>query len=703
MTLKRNFGEKGSNLQRQWILSLWDDHTDALRKIRDCRPRLSKSPNPEEAGYPVEGCDTPKFISDPPEIIAKEAYDTLIQMGGRPTRPIRPVPPWKKVLIWGDLCYRYAEEIEVLFYSTWHGNSPGLNSSLTEADYIAAHWEAECRQFREELRRWQDFLDTQQWRRKHQPEFARGGDIERQWYPHDLDLTASLKKLKDWKEYQVYFQRKIDRCKERIEGARRAVEAIERKDPEVVANKGKVRGRDYGDWLKSIEREREWLAAEEKRLEWVKQQLPAVLSECAASLMRAPTSLREMELRSELEANEVFNALVETGGRPTRPIRPVSDRQERDHTDEHPHILCHWQGECSQFEEELRAWRKYLDYRQKKETDGKSEVQLEERQAAETTTQVDLWKDYRAYQQLEVENTKQWVEFWQRQVEDCQETENRCARQGNGATARRYHSIGEDMKSHVEDARKQVRPAEMRLEWVEQQLSGLLVERAGSTTAMSMSDHLEDQAKLPKRASRSGQTTLDDLKSNRSEKSASRSNHDKKKIRASANSTLGPIHPSRVSKAAGRKAPRRQRQSMTLAEHSDDQNQGPDTTISPLLLANVAPRRSSRLSNNDKRSGALEANLAMDLGKSERSLPIVLRRSDRLSKQKENMRTSSSDTAMNSTLILQTYSLQHFSRSKPKGRRAGNKSDASPAKRCGVSKRQESKFSRKRTRIHNKG
>lgn len=655
----------------------------------------------------MEGCDTPRLSSEPPEVIAesnkflaKEAYDTLIQIGGRSTRPIRPVPPWKKVLIQGDLCYRYAEEIEVLFYSTWYGNSRGLDSGLTEADYIVAHWGAECRQFREELRRWQDFLDTQQWRREHRPEFAREENMERQRYPHDLHLTASLKKLKDWKEYQVYFQRGINRGKDRIEGARQAVEAIKRKDPEVVANKGKVRGRDDKDWLGFIETKREWVAAEEKRLEWVKQQLPAVLSECAASLMEMPASRREMELRSELEAREVFNALVETGGRPTRPIRPVSDRQERDHADEHLRILCHWQGECSQFEEELGEWKKYQEYRQKKEADRRTEVQLDERQSADSTTQVDLWKDYRAYQQLEVENAKPWVVFWQRQVEDCQETENRCARRGDGATGRRYHSIGERMKLHVEDARKQVRPAETRLKWVEQQLSGLLAERAGSMTQVSTSDPLEDRAKLQKRTSRSGQTTLNGFKSNRSETSAPRSNLGRKKNRASADSTLGPIHPSRVSKAAGREALGRRRQSKALAEHGDGQNSGANITISPLFPANVALRRSSRLSNNGKRSSALKGGPTVDLGNSTHSPPIVLRRSDRLSNQKER-RTSISDTPVNSAVISQTDSSRRLSRLKSKGRRAGNKSDTSSVVRPrGISKRQESNFSLNRNKIH---
>ncbi len=79
--------------------------------------------------------------------------------------------------------------------------------------------------------------------------------------------------------------------------------------------------------------------------------------------------------------------------------------------DEHVHALCHWEGECGQFGEELREWKTFLDYRQKKEMDRETEVQLKERHSAEGPTQVDLWREYRSYQQLEVENAKQWVEF----------------------------------------------------------------------------------------------------------------------------------------------------------------------------------------------------------------------------------------------------------------------------------------------------
>ena len=405
--------------------------------------------------------------------------------------------------------------------------------------------------------------------------------------------------------------------------------------------------------------------------------------------MELPTSRRQMVERSELAAKRVYTTLVDTGGRPSRPFRPVPDIQDVECKDEHIHALCHWEGEYSQFEEELREWKKFLDYRQKKEVDERTELQLKEQQSTETTTQVDLWKDYRAYQQLEVDNAKQWVEFWRRQVEECQDTENHYALQGWASTAELYHSKGERMKSHVEDARKQVKTAEMRLEWVEQQLSALLAECAVSSAEVSTSHHLEAQATTPKRSSRSGQ--LKSLRSDRSGRSTLRGNQkpDKNKKRASANSALDPIHSSKVSKvskAAGRKTPRPQRPSKIPAERDDGQNQGLNITISPPPPANIAPRPSRRLSTNQKRSGALEADLAADLGRNAQPQPIdvTLRRSDRILKQKERMSTSTSSAALSSVVILQTAS---FSRSKPRGRCAGNKSDPSLVKPRGISKR----------------
>ncbi|KAL8869032.1 MAG: hypothetical protein Q9174_004579, partial [Haloplaca sp. 1 TL-2023] len=233
--------------------------------------RLSKSAEPERE-WSLEGDETPG--PDPPEIItvrveaaAKEAYNTLIQMGGRPTRSIRFNPRWKTVLLDGDLVYQDAEEVEALFLDL---RSSGPGSSWTEAEFIAAHWGAECRQFREEFQRWRDFCDIQQRRREHRPDYAREENVERQRYPQDPHLTASLKKLKDWKEYQTSFRDSINRFESWIENIRQEVEALEGKD-----HNAKEKSIDTDvSMLHRMERNLEKLAGEEKRLEWAKQQLP---------------------------------------------------------------------------------------------------------------------------------------------------------------------------------------------------------------------------------------------------------------------------------------------------------------------------------------------------------------------------------------------------------------------------------------------
>ncbi len=702
-----------------------NNHTDALRKLRDCSFRLSESPDFEDE---TPDLDFLEIATKRSKISVEEVYDTLIQMSERSTDSIRPTSLREKALVDEELWYECAEQDKTLFYDFVYDHKPTHAFESTNADCVAKHWLIEELRCQKELRRWQEFDDTQQWIREHRSNKAREEDTKRQRYPQNSDLTASLKKLKDWKKYQAYFKRYINRIENIIEEIRQAMKAIQRKDPEVIVNKGTVRGKNDRDWLRFIEGRRELLLAEEKRLEWVKQQLPAILSECAASLMGLSTSRRQMKERSELEARRVYITLMKTDERSTRPIRSMPDSHDHENTDEHLHVLCHWKGECSQFEEELREWKEFLNYRQKKETDEKTKVQLKERQCAESSTQVNLWKNYRAYQQLKVDNAKQWVEFWQRQVGEFQNAENKCLRYASEAEARsktlrvkgwhkvvksargdaqRYHSMAGNMQSHAENARKQVESSEARLKWVEQQLSALLAECVVSTTKVSTSDHLENQAKSSKRASRSSQTMLKNLRPDRSDRSTLRGNQqtDQNKKHSSANSALDSIHSSKVSKAAERKASRPRRRSTIPAEHGDDQNQGPHTTIPSSLPANVASRRSSRLEYNQKKSSALKADPAADLSRSAQPSPtnIIMRRSDRIFKQKERTSTSDFSAAVNSALISQKAPLRHLSRPKPKGRLAGNKSDPSPVKPRGISKRQESNFSRNRTKIHGWG
>lgn len=374
---------------------------------------------------------------------------------------------------------------------------------------------------------------------------------------------------------------------------------IEQMNHEVTYHSRKVRELIYEDWLRTIERQRELLVVEEKRLKWVKQQLSAILAKCVASLMKLSTSRRQMKKRSEIEAKRVYIALMNTDERSTRSIRSMSDIQKHEHTNEHLRVLCHWENECSQFEKESRKWKIFLNYQQKKETDEKTKIQTNERQSAESSIQVNLWKDYQAYELLKVDNAKQWVEFWQRQMRYFEKRENNCVRK---VTASRCHSWVEDMQKHVEEARKQVEPAETRLEWVKQQVSVLLAECTVSTMKTSTSDHLQNQVMPRKKATRSGQITLKNLRFDRSSRSILRSkiytlissDHRERKLKAS--STLDSIR-SAVFKKSSIKS-RKVRSSKQNTQQF--QSQSAEYTI-------VASNSNARERRRSKRSLTLQA------------------------------------------------------------------------------------------------
>jgi hypothetical protein len=250
MILKQDFGEKISNLQTWLILLSWTIILTLCENFSNIPLLFSKIWDPEKPWpkgykrperYETPGLDLPEIRAESNKIEAQKAYDTLIQMSERAIRPIRCNPRWKIVLWGGDLLYEDAEKIEMLFYEGSDFRDSDSGRHWTKTDFIAAHWGAECRQFQEELRRWQNFRDVQQWIREHRLNKAREKNMKRQRYSQDSHLKASLKKLKNWKKYQVYFQREIDKCKKRIEEIRLAMKTIERKNSKVIMNKKKVR------------------------------------------------------------------------------------------------------------------------------------------------------------------------------------------------------------------------------------------------------------------------------------------------------------------------------------------------------------------------------------------------------------------------------------------------------------------------------
>lgn len=620
---------------------------------------------------------------------AKQAYGTLIKMGGRPTHPLRSQPIWKTILINGFLYWR-DEELKV-------------DRCELEQNYIGSHWSRERTRFQEELRQWQRFRDFQQ--RVHDDQQDRGvnDNPNLQQQVEDQHLAACLTRLKDWREYRVYQQEKIESRQKWFGWCRRAVEAIEQRTSEVDLDKLTFKGLSQLDLLHKMDNQLERLEPEEKRLKWIKLQFPLILSECAHSLIEKPTSCHHMKERIEADTRQVYASLISMGGRPTRPIRPVPGVEEGDQAD-FLFVLFHWEGEYSQFEDQLTEWKQFQKNLLKKEFYGNNESPLQHLKSTESS----VWKEYQAYQKMKVDNAKKWVEFWQRQARWFRQREKEYWAQPHmaemvrrhyeeypminvlnsnllGGIAQRYRSQAEEARSHAEDAQQQIRPAEMRLEWAEQQGREIISEQSVSSPQTPTSDQLQAQVKSQRAASKSDQSTSRNLGFKGADQSIVRS-HRGLSSENTANSALSSVHSSKVSKVCKKEKPRHWPQSRIFAKRINCQEQGPYSTISPISSTSVMPRRSSRLAYCKQNSNALQSELRVNPNTTVQSWSIKTapRRSERISQQEEKI----SGSILNSIMESQTDSFKRVTRPKPKRLVASNESGMKLAKPSGVSKRQ---------------
>lgn len=334
------------------------------------------------------------------------------------------------------------------------------------------------------------------------------------------------------------------------------MEAIEQRASEVDLDKLTFKGLSQLDCLRKLHNCLEWLEAGEKRLKWIQQQPPLILSECADSLIGTPTSCRQMKEIMEADTRQVYTSLINTSGRPTRLNRPIPDIEEGDQTD-FLLVLCHWEDEHSQFEDQLTKWKQFQEYLSKKEVDENKESQLQEQHHTESLTRLKLWKEYQAYQQMKVDNAKKWVEFWRRQAKWFQQKEKYWAQPEmiGGGEAQRCRSQAEEARSHAEDAQQQIRPVELRLEWIEQEIQEILSEQSFSSYKMLTSDQLHAQIKSQKATSKSDQCTPRNLRSKRADKSTVRS-HRGLSSKNKVDSVLNSIHSSNVSRVCKTPTPR---------------------------------------------------------------------------------------------------------------------------------------------------
>ena len=391
-------------------------------------------------------------------------------MGGRPTRPI---------------LYDTARETKVVDGYIYMRDEDGCQHSIDEHGYHWLHWSLERERFDQELNDWKDFCKDQQRvheklqmngatengeaqqqeRRPHAFTLEEQKASEMQWDRHEQELkdwkksrdaqrladqgdqgkgtekqvnlqqheleresrfTANLTLLKDWRQFRTYRERRfVDYHRRRIKGCEGRLQALQREMDDATTDKirenlsrrrEKIRSEIFCQQLD--------LGRKEILLKRVKQQLPAILSECIDSASGLSTSRHRLEETCELEARQIYNTLIEMGGRPSRPMRPPSNAWNSEQTDDLLHILYHWDNEYLQFEEELDIWKKFRNWqrqpregKQENGTQGNAEPEQLEPWSSESLAKLNDWKDFQIFQQWRANLAKDRVDTWERELE----------------------------------------------------------------------------------------------------------------------------------------------------------------------------------------------------------------------------------------------------------------------------------------------
>lgn len=403
---------------------------------------------------------------------AYECHDKLVEMGGRPTRPVLEKPAGKAV---------YKEKEGIILILDEHGK---LTCTLAyDMSPLHYHWTEECVRFSDELDRWKEFQDYQYSNPQLSP-------LQTAFDMADVDwsLKAILLRLNAWREFEVYHQCKVDDRMMLTWRNRQTLARLFEKETtseflseqaldrhldeeatsELAASKQEIQS-NIGRWLEELYPRQRNYEASQKQLTCIEDQAFEMLSEASASLEGAPLLCQQLENKMEQQTNGVYQELLLLEARPSHAPQPPSS------TALFVQRILQWESETRRLLKEHREWRIFLRWR-RSPANANTSVNTEEQQSNKRHGDLALWFDYVTYQESEVNKARSWVSCWQRlqrwvvkEIEDL----TKAGEPTPGGTI-------ESTRTYVERFQQDVRSAEARLRSAQQQLADLSLQHAPS-------------------------------------------------------------------------------------------------------------------------------------------------------------------------------------------------------------------------------
>lgn len=330
------------------------------------------------------------------EARAKQAYDQLIEMGGRPSRSVRLQPTW-------NATYRDG----LIYITDKRGELEGTLS--TGIDPMNHHWAEESAHFSKELENWQAFTEHQQ-----KSQFLGRPKTRLQLDNTDARLIKDLTRLSDWQEFEVFQSYNVgdtisfeERCRLRL----LCVIQWELTPGYEGAEKETKSGAHAAirDCLSQMERCQENLDAAKIQLDWIKGEWPKVVAQVVDSISKTPALQSILEERLRHQTDAVFCAILDLGGRPshsiTQPDQHLGNLQR----------LLYWSSETSMYMTELSDWRKFLNWR-RNNLDDTPIIQGEKFQCPRFESALDFYADFEKFRKSEHDVAVTWLKCWQRVV-----------------------------------------------------------------------------------------------------------------------------------------------------------------------------------------------------------------------------------------------------------------------------------------------
>ena len=390
---------------------------------------------------------------------AYDYHDTLVKLGGRPTRPVLEKPAGKAVYKEKEGRIDIIDENGKLTCTLGYDMSP-----------IYHHWTEECSRFEKELDRWKEFQDY----RRNNPQLL---PLETAFDVSGTDqpLKEMLARLNEWRIFQVYHQDKVNTAlmstwrNERVLGhlfreeeMSDPLEQLFQEEPFSDRSISEIQS-EIGTWLEQLYPGQLALEASQKQLMCIENQGFEMLSEICASLEGMPLLCQKLEKKILDQTNRVYQELQLLEARPSLVAQVSSNTASFDQR------VHHWNSETSRLLKELLEWKVFLKWR-KRQANADTLVTAEEQVLSGRHMDSAIWLDYVTYRKTEVDKARSYVGCWQR----LRKSEEKSLEYRKKAGIPTLGGSVESIQKDVERFQRDVGAAEAQLRSAQQQLTDLL-------------------------------------------------------------------------------------------------------------------------------------------------------------------------------------------------------------------------------------